>query len=164
MTDPTTTDVPWLSIDEQADWRSVVALLATLPVALDAQLKRDAGMNSFEYHVLAHLSEAPHGGVPMSDLAILAQGSPSRLSHAIARLERAGWVQRVACVEAGRRTSAVLTPEGLAKLREVAPAHVREVRRLVVDALEPEQLAALGEAARAIVARADPDLTCSESC
>ncbi|GGT16209.1 hypothetical protein ACFFV7_53475 [Nonomuraea spiralis] len=41
---------------------------------------------------------------------------------------------------------------GFAKLEEIVPGHVREARRLVVDALTPEQPAALGDAARAITA------------
>jgi DNA-binding MarR family transcriptional regulator len=149
----TTVDtVPWLSSAQQRDWRALVALFMTLPPALDAQLKRDAGLNSFEYHVLAALSEAPNRTLVLSSLAELAQGSLSRLSHAITRLERAGWVERRDCTDPGRRVEARLTDAGMAKLEEIAPGHVREVRRLVVDVLTPEQFATLGEAARAITA------------
>ena len=41
----------------------------------------------------------------------------------------------------------VLTDAGRRTLEEAAPGHVREVRRLVVDVLSPEQFAALGAAA-----------------
>jgi DNA-binding MarR family transcriptional regulator len=83
----------------------------------------------------------------------VAQGSLSRLSHAITRLERSGWVERRSCTDnGGRRIEARLTDAGLAKLEEIAPGHVREARRLVVDVLTPEQLVALGDAARAITA------------
>jgi DNA-binding MarR family transcriptional regulator len=71
-------------------------------------------------------------------------------------LEAAGWVRRRACGGAGRRTEAHLTDAGMEKLRQSAPAHVREVRELVVDALSAEQLEQLAVAARAIVAKADP--------
>jgi DNA-binding MarR family transcriptional regulator len=146
-------DVPWLSPDQQRDWRALITLLMTLPPALDAQLKRDAGVNAFEYQVLAALSEAPGRTLVLSNLAALAQGSLSRLSHAITRLERSGWVKRRNCTErGGRRTEARLTDAGFAKLEEIAPGHVREVHRLVFDVLTPEQLAALGDAARAITA------------
>ena len=145
-------DTPWLDDDQLRDWKSLVALVMTLPAALDAQLKRDTGLNMFEYHVLAGLSAAPDGALPMSDLAVMAQGSISRLSHAVRRLEEAGWVERRACTEAGRRTAAWLTEAGRRKIEESAPSHVREARRLVVDALTPEQLRALGEAARTITA------------
>lgn len=148
-------DVAWLTSEQLRHWRALVALLMTLPPALDAQLKRDAGVNVFEYHVLAGLSDAPDHTLGLSDLAVLAQGSLSRLSHAVTRLERAGWVERRSCADrGGRRTEARLTDAGFARLEEIAPGHVREVRRLVVDLLTPEQLAALGDTARAITARA----------
>jgi DNA-binding MarR family transcriptional regulator len=151
------TDEPrWLTPAQLREWTSLMALLMTVPAALDAQLKRDAGMNTFEYHVLVSLAAAPDNVLAMTDLAILANGSPSRLSHAVGRLERAGWVERGACAEAGRRTAARLTPAGMKKLEECAPGHVREVRRLVVDAIPAEQLEALGTAARAVVASTDP--------
>jgi DNA-binding MarR family transcriptional regulator len=159
-------DVPWLSLEQQRDWRALVALFMTLPSALDAQLKRDAGLNAFEYHVLAGLSEAPSRALVLTDLAVYAQGSLSRLSHALTRLERSGWVERRSCADrGGRRTEARLTDAGLARLEEIAPGHVREARRLVVDVLTPEQLAALGDAARAITAAtmAEASEGCRES-
>lgn len=157
MTAHADTDVPWLAIDQLEDWRSIVGLIMTLPAALDTQLKRDAGMNLFEYHLLVALERAERRALPMTDLAATVRSSPSRLSHAVSRLERNGWVERFACHEAGRRTSARLTAAGLTKLEESAPGHVREVRRLVMDALTPEQLRALGEGSRAIVERATSD-------
>ncbi len=157
-------DVPWLSPDQQQDWAAVMALVMTVPPALDAQLKRDAGLNSFEYHVLARLSMARDRTLVLSELADQAQGSLSRLSHALTRLERAGWVQRRASPDGGRRVEARLTDAGFTKLEAAAPGHVREVRRLVVDVLTPAQFAALGEAARAIsaVTLADDPEACQE--
>jgi len=156
--------VPWLSEDQQQDWAALVGLVMTLPTAMDAQLKRDAGINNFEYHLLARLSMAPGRALVLSDLAWQAQGSLSRLSHAITRLERAGWVERRACNDKGRRVEAHLTDAGMAKVEAAAPGHVREARRLVVDVLTREQLAALGEAARAITAvtMADDPEACGE--
>lgn len=151
-------DVPWLTPTELKDWVSVMALCSTLPSALDAQLKRDAGLNLFEYHILVHLDASPSGMVSMSALAHLAQGSPSRLSHAVGRLERDGLVRRGACSEAGRRTGAVLTDAGRERLVAAAPGHVREVRKRVIDVLEPAQLQALGAAARTVVAATSPEV------
>lgn len=151
-------EVPWLTPAELHDWKALIALMMTLPAALDAQLKRDSGLNTFEYHVLARLSEVPSRSLPMSDLAALSQGSPSRLSHAVGRLEQAGWVVRNSCSSGGRRIEAYLTDAGLEKLEETAPGHVREARRIVLDHLTPDQLQALGAAARPIVAAIDPTL------
>ena len=147
-------DPGWLTDDQLNSWKAVVALTMTLPAALDAQLKRDTGLNSFDYHVLAALAEIPDGAMGMGELAAISQGSPSRLSHAVARLERAGWIERrngeARCVNAH------LTAAGRRKLVASAPGHVREVRRLVIDVLTADQLAVLGEAARLVASRADP--------
>ena len=148
----------WLSAEELHQWKALMALVTILPGRLDAQLKRDAGMNLFEYHVLVALSEAPHHLLVMSDLAAHSKGSLSRLSHAVSRLESAGWVRRQSCGGAGRRTQAHLTPAGMKHLERIAPGHVKEARRLVVDVLSARELADLGAAARRIVAEADPDV------
>jgi len=157
-------EVAWLDAQQLEAWTALLGLVVTLPVALDAQLKRDSGVNLYEYHVLASLSGAPQATLLMSDLAESSRGSLSRLSHAVSRLERAGWVERRSCGGAGRRTEARLTDQGWQKIRQTAPGHVREVRRLVIDALTGDALQRLGEAARQVVAVADPfiaeKLTC----
>jgi DNA-binding MarR family transcriptional regulator len=87
----------------------------------------------------------------MSDLAAMASGSLSRLSHVVSRLEKRGWVRREPCPGDGRFVNAVLTDEGWDKVVATAPGHVAAVRRLVVDCLSPEQLAALGCASGVIL-------------
>ena len=134
----------WLSAEEQAAWRPFVALLFRMPAALDAQLQKEAGISHFEYMVLSSLSEAPGRTLRMSDLAALASGSLSRLSHVVSRLEGRGWVRREACPGDGRFINAVLTDEGWAKVVATAPGHVAAVRKLLVDVLSPEELRALG--------------------
>ena len=156
--DPETEEQHWLSSEELLQWRAVMGLVMTLPAALDAQLKKEAGLNTFEYHVLVELAETSEGSRVMSMLAAFTRGSLSRLSHAVSRLEAAGWVERRACGGAGRRTEVLLTDAGRQKLRDSAPGHVREARRLVIDALSGEQLQQLGAAARAIVAVTDPEI------
>jgi DNA-binding MarR family transcriptional regulator len=155
---PQEPDELWLSREQLHEWVALIAMVMTLPMSLDAQLKKDAGLNLFEYHVLVELAEAPGRMRVMTELATHTRGSLSRLSHAVSRLEAAGWVRRRACGGAGRRTEAHLTAEGWEKLRQSAPGHVREARRLVVDALTPDQLEDLGAAARSIVAATDPGI------
>ena len=151
-------DIPWLDPHQLRDWKWLMALLMTLPSTLDGQLKRDAGLNTFEYLILAGLSEAPGRALPLSSLAAFAQGSLSRLSHAVSRLEEQGWVERRACQEAGRRSEAVMTEAGWLKIQQTAPGHVREVRRLVVDTLTADQLRILGESAHQVLLAIDPRL------
>jgi DNA-binding MarR family transcriptional regulator len=143
----------WLTDEEQQAWRPLAALLFRLPAALDAQLQRDAQLTHFEYMVLASLSEAPDRALRMSDLAAMASGSLSRLSHVVSRLERRGWVRREACPGDGRFINAVLTDEGWRKVAGAAPGHVEAVRKLIVGALTPEEFRALGAASRQVLDR-----------
>jgi DNA-binding MarR family transcriptional regulator len=158
----TTDDALWLTPKQHSAWTSILALTQALPAALDAQLKRDAGLNGFEYYVLAKLSEAPRCTMRMTALAVLAQGSVSRLSRAVGRLEKSGWVSRRPSPEDGRHTEAQLTPAGWQKVQQVAPGHVRQARRLVIDVLTPTQLAQLRLAARAVVEAVAPGWLDSE--
>ena len=116
MNSPSGTDAepPWLTDDERDAWIRLVGVFIKPPAALDAQLQRDAGVSHFEYMVLSRLSEAPSHTLRMSDLAVLANGSLSRLSHVVTRLERRGWVRREPCPGDGRFTNAVLTDHGCA--------------------------------------------------
>jgi DNA-binding MarR family transcriptional regulator len=134
----------WLSAQEQAAWRPFIALTCRLPAGLDAQLQKDAGISHFEYLVLSSLSEAPERTLRMSDLAAMASGSLSRLSHVVSRLETRGWVRREPCPGDGRYINATLTQDGWAKVVATAPGHVAAVRRLLVDLLTPAQLKELG--------------------
>jgi DNA-binding MarR family transcriptional regulator len=86
----------------------------------------------------------------MSELASSTLFSRSRLSHAVARLERDGMVRRQSCPSDGRGTFAVLTPKGLDALTSAAPAHVEEVRRQVFDHLSAAQIDELHRISNAI--------------
>lgn len=118
------------------------------PHALDAQLLRDAALIHFEYEVLASLSEAPDHTLRMSTLAGLANGSLSRLSHVVKRLEKRDWVPRSPCPEDGRFTNAVLTESGWDKVVKTAPGYAANARALVIDRLsraQIRQLATIGK-------------------
>jgi DNA-binding MarR family transcriptional regulator len=154
---PPEEDVPWLSADQLGSWVSMVAMLMTLPPAIDAQLKRDSGINFFEYSILVALARPDAHAMRLTSLALVSGGSLSRLSHAISRMEKQGWVTRKVTVAETRCTEAVLTDEGMALLESAAPGHVREVRRLVVDVLSGEQFEQMGEACRAVVEVVSPE-------
>ena len=153
---PTTEEPRWLDADERAAWLSLAGVVTLLPAALDAQLQRDADLSHFEYMVLAMLSERPTRTARMSELAALANGSLSRLSHVVKRLEARGWIERKACPSDGRYTNAVLTDAGWEKVLASAPGHVEAVRTLVLDALSPEELDQLGAMARRLLERLEP--------
>jgi len=128
-----------LNNHEWSAWLQLTAMFTLLPAALDSQLQREAGMTHFEFIVMAALSRQPGRRLQLKDLAQIANGSLSRLSHVISRLERQGWVRRVSKNE-GRATNAELTDKGFRTLREAGPIHFQEVRRLVFDVLTPEEV------------------------
>ncbi|WP_433803198.1 MarR family winged helix-turn-helix transcriptional regulator [Actinomycetospora sp. CA-084318] len=142
----------WLTDEERPAWIALCKTLMTLPGALESQLLRDADLTLFGYMILARLSLSEGGSMQMSDVAEMANGSLPRTSHAVARLEARGWVTRTVCTGQGRRfTIATLTDAGRAHLEAAAPAHVAEVRRLVVDPLGGDLLA-VGAAMERVVA------------
>ncbi len=147
----------WLDAEERQAWLTLASTLVRLPAALDAQLRRDAGISHFEYQVLALLSEAPGRTLRMSELAMQAEGSLPRLSQVVARLEQRGWVRRIPDPADGRYTLAILTDQGRTKVTEAAPGHVEEVRRLVFDPLTKVQSRQLREIGRRIMRAIDSD-------
>ena len=135
----------WLDADEQRAWRAFLAASRLLLDRLDRELQVQAGMPHAYYEVLARLSEAPARTLRMSQLARCSLSSPSRLSHAVARLEELGWVRREACRTDRRGAYAVLTDEGRAVLAAAAPLHVEGIRSHLLDRLRPEQVVQLRE-------------------
>jgi DNA-binding MarR family transcriptional regulator len=138
----------WLDDEERQAWLTLASLVVQLGPALDAQLRRDAGVTHFEYTVMSVLSEDADRTRRMSEIAALADGSLSRLSQVVARLEKKGWVERRPDPTDGRYTLATLTDAGWDKVVEAAPGHVNEVRRLVLDPLtkvQVQQLTTIGQ-------------------
>lgn len=133
----------WLDGDEQRTWRAFLATNRLLMELLDRQLQADAGIPRTYYEILVRLSEVPDGTLRMSELASSSMSSRSRLSHAVARLERAGWVRRRECPTDRRGALAELTEDGMAELEAAAPGHVEAVRTHLFDRLSPEQVGQL---------------------
>jgi DNA-binding MarR family transcriptional regulator len=148
----------WLTAEQLDSWLSVVRLMTWLPWAIDQQLQRDSKLAMVEYQVLAMLSESPRRTMRMSSLAEVTNASLSRLSRVVKRMENRGLVRREPDPTDGRFTNAILTDDGLQTIVEAAPAHVAQVRSLVVDVLTPEQLQRLGRDAERIMARIDTSL------
>lgn len=135
-----------LGDDEMRTWLPVIRLAQLLPQALDRTLRDRTGINHAHYAILVMLARPGEARPPMSEIARVAGLSRSRLSHALDALGERGWVERSACGDDRRARSAHLTPEGLAALRAAAPAHVAQIRELVLeplDAAEREQLGAI---------------------
>jgi len=144
------TEPRWLSDEEQRTWRAFLAAVRLLTAELERELQRDADMPHTYYEVLVALSEAPDRTLRMSELANISRSSRSRLSHAVARLEDEGWVERRECPTDRRGALATLTDKGFAVLEAAAPGHVAAVRRHLFDRLSAEQVGQLGRISAAV--------------
>ncbi|MEU3613991.1 MarR family transcriptional regulator [Streptomyces sp. NPDC006872] len=147
----------WLTAEEQLIWRSYVHATTLLEDHMDRQLQRDAGMPHIYYGLLVKLAESSHRRLRMTELAMHAKITRSRLSHAVARLEKNGWVRREDCASDKRGQFAVLTDEGLEVLKRAAPGHVTVVRNAVFDRLSAEQQKSLGEIMQIIAEGLQPN-------
>jgi DNA-binding MarR family transcriptional regulator len=141
----------WLDEREQRTWRSFLTATQLLFDEVERQLQRDAGLPHAYWEVLVRLSETPGHALRMSELAATSLFSRSRLSHAVARMEEAGWVRRRPYAPDRRGQLAELTDAGMAVLETAAPAHVENVRSLLFDRLTREQQEALLEVCDTIV-------------
>ena len=141
----------WLNPLEDRVWRTFLEVNGRLDRVLDRQLQVDSGLPLTYYIVLAMLSEAPDRQLRMSELAEITTSSPSRISHAVARLEEAGWVERRPCASDRRGWLAVLTDEGYRVLEAAAPGHVEAVRRVFFDPISPSQVGKLEDAFAAML-------------
>lgn len=142
----------WLDADEQRTWRAFLGATRLLFDQLDRELQRGAGLPHSYYEILVRLSEAPGRSMRMNELAEGLLSSRSRLSHAMARLEEAGWVRRDPSDTDRRGFVARLTDEGFAALAAAAPGHVEGVRTHLFDQLTLEQVQQLREISEAVLA------------
>ena len=137
MADPVQADAAprWLDETEAAAWRAYLQMTHLLQRELDGQLQRDAGMPHTYYGILARLSDQSPAPVRVTDIAADLDYSQSRTSHALTRLETAGWIARRPCSTDRRITYIELTDTGREVLAAAAPGHVQCVRENFLDHL-----------------------------
>jgi DNA-binding MarR family transcriptional regulator len=135
-------DVP-LHADGLAAWRWFLRGHATVTRALEAELIIEHGLSLAGYDVLMRLAESPDRQLRMTELADAVLLSRSGVTRLIDRLERAGLVSRCRVREDGRGVAAILTDQGLARLRVASATHLAGVTRYFLDRLGPSDLADL---------------------
>jgi DNA-binding MarR family transcriptional regulator len=106
---------------------SLVRAHAAATRLLSAQLTADHGLTISDYEVLLRLAQASDRRMRRVDLAEQVLLSASGITRLLEGLERAGYVDRAACDSDRRVVYAVLTDEGLAKLREASRSHLAQV-------------------------------------
>lgn len=123
-------------------------------------VERDHGLPQQSLDVLLSLSQAPSGGLRMTDLASQTMLTPSGLTRAVDRLCEAGLVRRQVCPHDRRGSFASLTGEGVRRVRLAVSCHRSALQDLLGEALEPveqERLAVLlGRLLERLGSGADP--------
>jgi DNA-binding MarR family transcriptional regulator len=118
---------------------------ATLTRELSATLLASHGLTINDYGCLLLLSRADENGMRRIDLANDLQLSPSGITRLLDRLEEQGLVEKGECKSDARVSYAILTDDGLAKLREAAPGHVEDIDRRLSAVLSEDEIQTLNE-------------------
>jgi len=143
------TETRWLDEQQQRAWRALVMGTTLLFDRLDDDLRREHGISMVEYEILVRLSERD-GQMRMAQLADALAHSRSRVTHTVARMQKAGLVMRSDSLEDGRGIVASLTERGAGLLARMAPTHVNGVRDHLVDLASAEDFEALSRVMNAV--------------
>lgn len=141
---------------ESDAWRRLVAVLELLPTALDAQLQQDDGMTHYEFALLSLLRFSPDATLQSKELAIRTNATLPRLSHVVSRLVDRGWLERLPREDDKRATDVRLTGDGRRAVIRATSGHIAHARRLVIDRLDRDELAALAAIGKKIADVLDP--------
>jgi DNA-binding MarR family transcriptional regulator len=125
-------------------WRSFLRAHARLTRVLEAELIAEQRLSLAAYDVLVQLAEAPLYRLRMTELADAVLLSRSGVTRLVDRLERAGLVLRERADGDGRGVVAVLTSQGLERLRVASGTHLTGVVRHFAEAFDQEALEAFG--------------------
>lgn len=139
------TEPQWLDAREDRAWRAFMHAHHQLNACLNRLLLQYSGLSDSDYEVLAVLSGRPEGRMPAQDMRTLLGWEKSRLSHQVRRMEEQGLVAREFNPADRRSAMIVLLPAGRRAIEDAAPAHVRNVRRRMIDLFTPAELDTLTE-------------------
>jgi DNA-binding MarR family transcriptional regulator len=110
---------------------------------LNTQLVADHDLTISDYEVLLRLARAPDRRMRRVDLAEQVLLTASGITRLLDGLEREGLVERASCSTDRRVVYAVLTDEGLAKVRAASTTHVAQIDDLFGERLSAEEAATL---------------------
>jgi len=130
-------------LSEQASARVFVGLLRAHAAAtrkLSAQLSVDHGLTLSDFEVLLRLSRAPDRRLRRVDLAEQVLLTASGITRLLDGLERSGFVERGSCSTDRRVVYAVLTDDGLEKLRAARNTHLEQIEAYFQARLDENEL------------------------
>jgi len=131
--------------EEFAAWRGMLRVHSAVFRELDRQLLAEHGFGIDSYGVMITLVGAPARRVPIGELGLRRNLSPSGISRSVDRLAKLGLVERANNPDDGRSLLVGLTANGLRRLREAQVSHHRIVREMLLTHFDREDLTRLGE-------------------
>ncbi len=134
--------------DQSNAVRAFAALLRAHAAAtrrLSAQLLADHGLTISDYEVLLRLARAPDRRLRRVDLAEEVLLTASGITRLLDGLEKTGCVVRGTCATDRRVVYAVLTDEGLAKVRAASTSHVAQIEELLGEHFDQTELERVGD-------------------
>ena len=146
-----------LSDDELELFRAFHLMRRGFDRTLDAQLQQDDGISISELEVLMALVRSPGRRLRVRDLVDATGWEKSRVSHQVTRMVARGFVERQECEEDRRAMWIHLTGEGRRVVVRALPKHSATIRRILFDALTPEQQEHLLGIARTMNAAIDDE-------
>lgn len=124
-------------------WRTFLQAHARLTRRLDEELQAAHHLSLAEYDALVQLAGTPAQRLRMSVLADRVLLSRSGITRLVDRLEAAGMVRRSACATDARGAEAILTAEGLERLRDASRTHLGGVERYFLAVVSASDRAAI---------------------
>ncbi|HEX3829608.1 MAG TPA: helix-turn-helix domain-containing protein [Sporichthyaceae bacterium] len=149
----------WLNETEQRAWRGLLTMHTQLTTYLAREMAAESDMSMADFAVLVALTDNLGGRVRAYALAESLGWEKSRLSHQLARMAGRGLIERADCSEDARGQVVCVTPAGRAAIEAAAPAHVENVRRVLIDVLTPAQIKALTGISETVLAALDRERT-----
>jgi DNA-binding MarR family transcriptional regulator len=138
--------------EQSLEAETFIALLRAHAAAtrrLNAQLTAEHGLTLSDFEVLFRLAKAPDRRMRRVDLAEQVVLTASGVTRLLDGLERQGYVERASCASDRRVVYAVITDEGMAKLRQAAESHFAQVDELFDGRYQMDELVEL----RSLLAR-----------
>lgn len=126
-------------------WGSLVRAYAGIARELDARLSSEHDLTINEYEVLLLLARAEGLRLRRIDLATQLILSPSGITRMLDRLGAAGLVDKAECASDRRVTYAVLTEDGMTRLKAAGRSHDAVIEELVGGRLAKPELKTLAE-------------------
>jgi DNA-binding MarR family transcriptional regulator len=129
----------------QVAWVRFLRAHAALTRELSARLEADHGLTMSDFDVLIQLYHADGHAMRRVDIARSVLLTASGITRLLDGLERCGLVAKKPCASDARVSYAVLTDEGLSKVKEARKSHHADVDELFGSALDPKEREQLAE-------------------